>query len=298
MIQAGRWVHTNECAYNRGDYGYHLNSLYSPYVTIGEMAVKYHQACHAINKSDALRNFTNSWLAECYHEHVTKVYDADIQSLVDPMAHKGVLPSDYKSLILGVDVGQNAQSWIVTAITADDSLQVIDWGEILSVSSEHGQYGISSLFDDLSYPDAAGNLYRPDMCIVDSGYNTNEVYQECLRASIPGSMIPCKGSNTARGAWAWSGIRTIPDAPFNLLLINEFQSKKALLMDVMKNKRLILPAETDGKLIHSFSGQEMIKKKSRMYWKEVADDHWLDGLRYALVAQWVMRAESWNRDKV
>lgn len=172
MIQSGHWQHQNATAYDLGHYGYHLNSLYSPYVTIGEMAMKYHQACHAILRSEALRNFTNSWLALPYEEYLSKVYDADIQKLINPMVHKGIVPADYRLLVLGVDCGQHSQHWAVSALTSDNKIVVVDWGELTSISSQDGLYGISRLFDDLIYTDESGNEYRPDLCLIDSGFRT------------------------------------------------------------------------------------------------------------------------------
>lgn len=294
MIRNGHWIHSNEDAYKRGELGYHLNSLYSRYVTIGEMALKWHQACHSLNKSDAIRNFTNSWLAEPYQEHITKVYADDITTLINPMVHKGVVPADFKLLVLGVDVGQNESHWVVSAVLQDGKIQVVDWGTLMSISSELGGFGLACLFDELKYQDEAGNTYYPDVCLVDSGYATQKVYDECLRATIPGSIIPVKGSTSTRGAWSKTPIRTMPQAAFELLLFSDFQLKKGLYLDAVKQKRIILPDETDDALIHGLSGQELQKSKTgKVSWKEVADDHFGDALKYAILANWVYSVEQW-----
>lgn len=158
------------------------------------MAQKFLDAVHSLTPKDDLQNFYNSWLALPYNEHLTKIYDADVTALISPLHHKGQLPLDYKLLVMGVDVGQNQSHWVVTAITSDNRLSVVDWGTLLSFESTPANVGVAGLFDSVTYTDNAGNEYKPDICLIDCGYATTEVLEECLRASIPGTIIPVKGS--------------------------------------------------------------------------------------------------------
>lgn len=292
MMQHGEWRDENTEARKLGKISYHLNSLYSPYVSIAEMAQKYHDACHSLTPNDDLRNFINSWLALPYEEHVSKIYDSDITALIDPMSHKGSLPLDYKLLVMGVDIGQNQSHYVVTAIKTDGQLQVVDWGTVVNYKTENGLDGIASLFDSLTYTDNAGNVYRPDLCLIDSGYDTTGVYEECMRASCPGTIIPVKGSNGRIGAWGKSKIRTLPDAPFELILFSDFQVKRALYLDAVKGRKLVLPSETDDALLQGLSGQEMVKSKTgKVMWKERPSDHYGDALKYAILAHWIVSSE-------
>lgn len=231
-------------------------------------------------------------------EHLTKVYENDVKSLVNPMVHKGTLPLDCKLLVMGVDVGQNASHWVVTAIRDNDSLQVVDWGTIASYKTEQGNEGVAALFDKLLYRDPAGNELRPDLCLIDAGYDTQDVYLECRRASYPGTIIPVKGSSGKLGAWAKSAIRTMPDAGFSLILFSDFQLKKALYLNAVKGKQLVLPNEADNPLIQGLSGQEMKKTSGgKAYWKEVTSDHFGDAVKYSILANWMRTSEATEEEQ-
>lgn len=254
MMAGGKWIDTNPTAREQGKLSFHLNSMYSNFISIEEMAQKYHDAAHSLQRADELQNFQNSWLALPYEHHLQKVYDADIQALISPLHHRGQLPLTYQYLVLGVDIGQNESHWVCTAICDDGRFFIVDWGELMNFQTTPQNMGVSALFDSLEYHDDAGNVYRPDFAFIDSGYATNEVYQECMRAAIPGSLIPVKGSAGTMGAWAESKIRTLPDASFSLIVFSDFQAKRALYLDLVRSRRLILPAEADAPLIKGLSG--------------------------------------------
>lgn len=105
MIKAGHWEHENKEAFNNGVLGFHLNSLYSPYITLAEMAKKYVEAVHSLIAQDELRNFFNSWLALPYEEYLTKVQDSDIADLINPIFHKDIVPDNMLFLCTCYDVG-------------------------------------------------------------------------------------------------------------------------------------------------------------------------------------------------
>lgn len=106
-------------------------------------------------------------------------------------------------------------------------------------------------------------------------------------------MIPVKGSSTSRGAWGRSPIKTMPDAPFELINFNDFQVKRALYVDAIKHRNVILPAETDNELITGLSGQELIKTKGgKVMFREVANDHLGDAIKYAILAGWMQDSET------
>lgn len=195
------------------------------------MALKYHNAAHSLTAKSDLQNFTNSWLALPWTEHAVKVYDEDLQTCIDNMATRGLVPADYELLIMGIDVGQNQTHYVITALCQGGRLQVIDWGTLVSYKTENGQDGVAAIMDTLSYTNAAGDTIRPDLCLIDSGYDTQGVYEECLRATIGGTIIPVKGSNGSLGAWAKSKIRTMPYAPFELIVYSDYQLKRALYVD-------------------------------------------------------------------
>lgn len=54
MMQRGEWVEQNPEGRKTGRLSFHLNSLYSPFVSIRDMAQKFVDALNSVNKSDDL----------------------------------------------------------------------------------------------------------------------------------------------------------------------------------------------------------------------------------------------------
>ena len=72
-------------------------------------------------------------------EHVIKTND--IKSIVDNSYFRGEVPQDALYIVLGGDAGQNQSHWLASAICADGSIKVIDWGTLQSYTSANGHYG-------------------------------------------------------------------------------------------------------------------------------------------------------------
>ena len=68
LIGDGHWIAENPDAPPPGHHGFHLSSFYSPFVSFGDIAVEFVKAQASVIKSEALRKFTNSWLAEPWEE--------------------------------------------------------------------------------------------------------------------------------------------------------------------------------------------------------------------------------------
>ena len=74
MMEKGEWRPTNPNA-SRARRGYHLNSLYSPFVTWGQMARKFIVAQNDLFRQVALHNFRNGWEALPFTQYEIKVGD-------------------------------------------------------------------------------------------------------------------------------------------------------------------------------------------------------------------------------
>ena len=72
MMEKGEWRPTNPNA-SRARRGYHLNSLYSPFVTWGQMARKFIVAQNDLFRQVALHNFRNGWEALPFTQYEIKV---------------------------------------------------------------------------------------------------------------------------------------------------------------------------------------------------------------------------------
>ena len=292
MMSKGRWIDDNPDAREQGRLSFQLSTLYSPFVTLGECAQKYHDACHSIMKESELQNFTQSWLGLPWTQYLSKIYDEDVQACIDPEMHRGVLPDDYKLLVFGADVGLTKSYWSVTAICEDGTFRVIDYGTVMDITTTPNNVGLSQVFDSLVYRNRAGDEFRPDLGFVDSGYRTTEVYEELMRCQIPGTMMPTRGTDNRISAWSKTAIRTMPEAPFELHLYSDFHLKAKLYCDLIKNQKLKFPAEADDEYIHSFCGQEMQRRSNgKLYFKDIAYDDFGDSVKVAVLANWELGAE-------
>ena len=282
LMQNGEWIKTRS-NHDKGHLGFHLNSMYSPFVTFGDVACEFVKAQSSIIKSEALRNFSNSWEALPFVEVGQTTSTNDIKSIVDNSYFRGEVPQDTLYIVLGGDAGQNQSHWLASAICADGSIKVIDWGTLQSYTSANGHYGYKALIDDLQFTDATNNKWKIDIAYLDSGYSTNEIYEECLRG-IYGQINPTKGS-THKGVWNETTVRTHADLP--LFTYSDY-SLKMSLHNLIKDKVIHLPADADNELIKGLEGQQVILTKTgQRQWKDLKEDHYNDCLKLCLFSTWI-----------
>lgn len=286
MMQKGKWIKERE-NHVPGHLGFHLNSMYSPFVKFGDVAVEFVKANASAIKAEALRNFTNSWLAEPYSAQEVSTSKEDILSLIDTTRRKGEIPKYTAFVVLGGDPGQNQSHWVVSAITFDGKIHVVDWGTLQSYSSENGQYGYAKLIDKWQPLDNRG--YKIDIAFIDSGYSTEEIYAECLRRT-PGLMNPTKGSPAA-GVWSKKQVRTHYD--LDLYTYSDY-SIKMVQQNYYKENIVTLPveAQSDKDFINGLSGQTLIRNKmGRLQFKELPNDHYSDCLKLCILSKIIEKVE-------
>lgn len=282
-IAEGRWIAENPHA-PRDRRGYHLNSLYSPFKTTGEIAAHFWRVSHG---AGSYQDFVNSRLALPYVEHVLKVKDSDVEKLVGTYP-RGVVPPDVYYVVVCYDPGQAATHWVATAIGRGGEMWVVDYGKLAAMETvrERGQVGPAAHFASLAW----GGVV-PDFGYVDSGDWTQTIYAECERS---GELTPTKGapSNTS-GRLSVSPVKN--SAILDLVMYSDKQAKDDLYGDIIPLQnltRLHLPAQPDKELLHGLSGQTKERKRGRAAaWKEVADDHYGDCVKLARVSWWVHRAK-------
>jgi len=155
MLKAGEWVATSS-THEIGFRSYHLNSLYSPNLTFGRVAVEYLKSA---DDPGALKVFVNGWLAEPFTRQESRI-DPDAFKAVEKDYERGELRGQYR--ILGVDVQRAIFYWVVRGFDPDGTSYLID-------------HGTAPTFDDL---EALAENYGCSYGIVDTGYRTQEMYEE------------------------------------------------------------------------------------------------------------------------
>ncbi|MFG6383452.1 MAG: phage terminase large subunit family protein [Lachnospiraceae bacterium] len=159
-----------------------INTLYSPFVRFSEIAKEFMES-----KSDPekLQNFVNSWLAEPWEDTKLKT-NTELVLERQTELPEFIVPDWAKLLTGGVDVQQNCLYWTIRA-----------WGDFLtSQNVAHGQaYSFKDIEDimNLSYMTESGTAMVVNLCLIDSGYDADSVYDFCAYNSD--WALPCKGSS-------------------------------------------------------------------------------------------------------
>ena len=181
MLRAGKWEATRESS-SRNTVAFHLNTIYSPWVDFGDVVYEF---LKSKDNPDLLQNFVNSWLAEPWEEtqlttNSETVFERKTDFEIDEVPPKAQL------LTAGVDVQQDRLYYTIRAWGANYTSWNIKHGEIYD-------------FDELEqimnaeYKKKNGEVYQVELCLIDSGFKSDEVYEFCYYNSD--WCIPSKGSS-------------------------------------------------------------------------------------------------------
>lgn len=182
MLAGGKWT---GCMDGHRSVGFHLNSLYSPTLTFGDVAGKFLQSKSYPEK---LRTFINGWLAEPWKDKVDSPDDDRIRRIEEPYERGRVPhPHDVLALTAGVDCQEDEFYWVVRAWGYDLKSWLVDYG----VAGDLQQ--IESRFTKGVWEDRLGQKHRVRLCLIDAGYKPERVYPFCARH--PELFCPSKGSS-------------------------------------------------------------------------------------------------------
>lgn len=182
MLRHGKWEAVNASQSKVRSISYHLSSIYSPWVTFGDVAYEFKTSK---GTPASLMNFINSWLAEPWRSAKTK--STQNMQFTESTYPCGIVPDKAVLLIASVDVQLDHFWWEVRAYAPGVKSYLIDYGQ-------------ASTWDDLEeiiihreYPSEYGEPRQIMKAGIDSGFRTDEVYQFCSR--FPEVCIPLKGSS-------------------------------------------------------------------------------------------------------
>lgn len=184
MLRQGEWRAVNESQVRVvRSVAYQLSSLYSPWVTFGDVAYEF---VKSKDTPSELMNFINSWLAEPWKSAKTK----STQNLVFTQSEvpRAVVPQHAPLLIASVDVQQDHFWWEVRAYAHGVSSYLVDYGQASSWAD------LTEILIDREYPSEYGEARKIVRAGIDSGYRTDEVYQYC--AQYPEVCVPVKGDSS------------------------------------------------------------------------------------------------------
>lgn len=190
MLRRGRWVPT---APFRGIAGFHLNKLYSPFVTWNALAEEFLRA-HEI--PERLQVFCNTALAETYDVMGgEKLEPHTLAARREPYGPE--LPREVVALTAGVDVQQDRLEVEVVGWGKGEESWGIERrvfrGDLTDVQGE--AWTALDLFLQKTYAHALGFPLRISGTCIDTGYATKEVYG-FTRLKHGRGLFAIKGSTT------------------------------------------------------------------------------------------------------
>ncbi len=182
MLQGCEWkpVRTNE---SRRRLGFRLNAFYSPWLSFGDIAAAW---CESYQQPEELQNFINSVLAEPFLD-VEGQLDAEfLLNKRQSVFPRSEVPPDTVLLTGGVDVQRACFYWTIRAWLPNMASFNIAHGQALSWAE------IEWLMNEI-YAARNGAQYQVQLCCIDSGDQTDDVYDFC---SINQEWaVPVKGSS-------------------------------------------------------------------------------------------------------
>lgn len=182
-MQKGKWDIVRRNSQSQRSVAFWLNTLYSPFTRFSEVALNW---LDAQGDPAKLQNFTNSWLGEPWEE-VRQRSTAEMVLERQTEYEQFILPPWTKLLTAGVDVQHNCQYWTIRA-----------WGDYLtSQNIAHGQSWSFTEIENimnLEYKKTDGTTMLVDLALMDSGDQTDDVYDFAARNSE--WCLPCKGTST------------------------------------------------------------------------------------------------------
>ena len=298
MLRFGEWRVVRQNAALARTVAFWINTLYSPFVRFSEIAREF---LKSKDDPEALQNFVNSWLAEPWEDTKLKT-SADTVMERQADLPELVVPEWAKILTGGVDVQETSVYWTIRA-----------WGNYLtSQNIAHGQalsFAEVERVMNLSYGKEDGSQMVVQLALIDSGDNTDAVYDFC--ASNSEWALPSKGSSHPM------------TTHFKLSTVNKADSRaygmKLVLIDTGKYKDMIAgrmkkkngPGSwmvyqgCDREYAEQVTSEHKVNVRSGnrtvQEWKQKtshADNHYLDCEVYAMTAADILGARSLHLEEV
>lgn len=283
MLQAGEWQVVKSKATNPRNVAFWINTLYSPFTRFSDIAKEF---MDSKDDPDKLQNFTNSWLAEPWEDTKLKT-NADIVLERQTELEAFVVPEWAKMLTGGVDVQENCLYYTIRA-----------WGDHLtSQNIAHGQvfsFNEIETVMNLEYKKEDGTILIPDLVLVDSGDQTDEVYEFCAMHSD--WALPAKGTGAMLSHYKLSTVNKSTSRAFgmNLVLVDGGKYKDMIAARMRRDNgqgAWMVYKGCDLEYAEQVTAEHKVVERSggreRMVWvlkTSHADNHYLDTEVYAMAA--------------
>lgn len=291
MLREGRWEISEQRTQFPRKICFWMNTLYSPFVRFSEVAKEF---LTSKDDPEAFQNFVNSWLAEPWEDTKLKT-NSDMVLERQTELEEFVVPEWTEFLTGGVDVQETSLYWVIRAWGPHLTSQVIAKGQALNFAE------VERIMN-MEFKKPNGEQYQVNLAGVDSGDQTDLVYEFCARNSE--WAIPVKGIGGGHSYFKITNINRVGSGVHGMRL---------LLVDGGKYKDMIASRmrKANGKgswMVHKDCGMDYAEQvtaehkitvKSGGTTKDVwvpktshADNHYLDCEVYALAVADVLGVRS------
>ncbi len=185
MLRDGKWKRIDKNKGRVRSVGYHLNSIYSPWLTFGDVAREF---LASKDSPENLQNFINSWLAEPWKEKA-KTPSTEIVKKNQLPYEKGWVKEEAQLVTMAVDVQLDHFWWAIYGWGPHMQSWLVDWGraetwpEVAEIMNRY-------------YPrENTGEVVQVNICGIDAGFRRDEVEQYC--SDWLDIAIPLRGSSNS-----------------------------------------------------------------------------------------------------
>lgn len=184
MLRLGRWEDVKKTNIGKPrTVSFWLNALYSRFLSWSEIVLEF---LSSKDDPEALQNFINSWLAEPWEDTKLKTSkDLVLDRQTD--LPEFVLPNWTKLLTGGVDVQENCLYWTIRAFGPFFTSQNVAHGQAFS-------FGEIFRVMNTEFRTKDGTPKTVNLCLIDSGYEADAVYDFCAMNSD--WALPAKGASS------------------------------------------------------------------------------------------------------
>lgn len=282
MLKRGEWRVVRHTTKYARTVAFWINTLYSPFVRWADIIKEF-----LLSKDDPedFQNFVNSWLAEPWEDTKLRT-STDLVMERQTTVPAYTVPLWAKLLTGGVDVQETSFYWVIRA-----------WGDFLtSQNIAHGQALSFEEIDrimNLEYMTEDGEPRIVNLCLIDSGDQTDSVYDFCTQHSD--YALPVKGSShELLSSYKLSKINKEGSSAYGMTLVLIDDGKyKDMIAGRMRRPNgrgsWMVHAECDYDYATQVTAEHKVNVKKNGKVKQVwklkhshGDNHYLDAEKYAM----------------
>lgn len=275
--ELAHWESTNPLA-DESHQGYHLNSLYSSYISIQDSARAFLEA----KSTHQLQDFVNSFQARPWKHGTEELPDIMELKKLEGEYARGEIPKD-TIVLLTCDVQKYEFYWMITAHSKNAEVFIVD-------------YGRADNFQDLS---DIFKRYECDYAGVDSAYNTGWVLSNL--AKLGRKWFAIRGQQTMQGQLNIVQVNTTDGATDKYGQVTRFDINNSHFKRILVRLRnqnlagLVIHRNADALLYRHLLSEVEIELKDKngrtqYEFKQIdRENHWFDCLNYGLAIGFFMR---------